>query len=131
MVGFDRIVGVLLDDVECRRNMLVEHPRVGGCPLGRDLRRSHAYGERPSEEGPGSRQIPPCRKHDVDDLAVLIDRPLQVGPPPGDLHVSFVDMPPVAGQAAAGAGCLDELGSEPLDPPVHRHVIDLNAAFGE
>jgi hypothetical protein len=32
---------------------------------------------------------------------------------------------------AAGAGGLDELGGEPLDPPVDGDVIDGDAAFGQ
>ncbi len=31
----------------------------------------------------------------------------------------------------SGSCGLGELGSEPLNPPVHRHVIDLDAAFGQ
>ena len=30
-----------------------------------------------------------------------------------------------------GGGGLSELGGEPMNPPVHRHVIDLDAALGE
>jgi hypothetical protein len=29
------------------------------------------------------------------------------------------------------SGCLDELAGEPLHPPVDRHVIDGDTAFGE
>jgi hypothetical protein len=28
-------------------------------------------------------------------------------------------------------GCLDEFGCEPLDPPVHGHVIDSDVALGQ
>jgi hypothetical protein len=74
---------------------------------------------------------PPCGEHDVDDLAVLVDRPVQVGPPAGDLDVRFVDVPPVARQPPAGTGSLDELGSEPLHPPVDGDVVNGDSAFGE
>ncbi len=87
MVGFDGVVRVLLHDMKGRRGVLVQHPRIGGRSVCRHLRRSPADGERTSEEGPASRQIPPCGEHDVDDLAVPVDRPLQAGPPPADLDV--------------------------------------------
>jgi len=55
MVGFDGIVGILLDDMQRRRGVLVDHAGIGGRPVSGDLDRPHADGERTSEEGPGSR----------------------------------------------------------------------------
>jgi len=41
----------------------------------------------PGEEVPGGRQVTPCRQQNVDDLAVLVDSPVEIGPFAGDLHV--------------------------------------------
>ena len=62
---------------------------------------------------------------------MLINRPVQVGPPASDLHVCLISKPPVAGSVAAGARRLDELGSEPLDPSVDGDMINSDAAFGQ
>ena len=37
VIGLDRIVRIPLGDVQCRRNRLVEDPRVSRCPVGGDL----------------------------------------------------------------------------------------------
>jgi hypothetical protein len=37
MIGFDVVVGVLLDDMAGGGQQLIKHPRVGGCPVGGDL----------------------------------------------------------------------------------------------
>jgi hypothetical protein len=34
MIGLDGVIGVLLHDVACAQQQLVEHPRVGGCSVG-------------------------------------------------------------------------------------------------
>jgi hypothetical protein len=34
-------------------------------------------------------------EQDVDDLAELVDCPVQTDPPPGDFDVRFVDEPPI------------------------------------
>jgi hypothetical protein len=61
---------------------------------------------------------------------VLIDRAVHVGPTAGDLHVRLVDEPPVTGRVAGRAGGVGELERESSHPPVDRHVIDLDTAFG-
>jgi hypothetical protein len=41
---------------------------------------------------------------DVDDLAVLVDRPVDVSPPSGDLHIVLIDVPTVADRVSARLG---------------------------
>jgi hypothetical protein len=41
-------------------------------------------------------------------LAVLVDSPVKVSPPPGDLQVGLVDEPPVAGDVINHDAALDE-----------------------
>ena len=62
---------------------------------------------------------------------MLVDGPVQVGPPASDLDVGLVDEPPVTRNVAARPGGLDELQGEPLHPPVDGDVVSLDAAFGE
>ncbi len=40
-------------------------------------------------------------------------------------------MPPIPDNVLSSPSRLGELQREPLDPPVHRHVVDLDAALGE
>jgi hypothetical protein len=65
------------------------------------------------------------------ELPVLIDRPVEVGPPPSDLHVRLVDKPPIAASVPGRAGGVDELSREGLHPAVDRDVIDFDAALSQ
>ena len=131
MVGLDPVVRVAHRDVLGGGHQLVEHPRVGGGPVGGHLRRRDGPGERPGEEPPGRFLVPFRRQQHVDDLAELVDRPIEVTPPTRDLHIGLVDEPPVPGGVPAGPGRLDEQWGEPDHPAEERGVVDLDAAFGE
>ncbi len=63
-------------------------------------------------------------------LPVLIDRPVQIGPPSVDLDIGLVDEPAVTRHVTAGPCRLDERGCEPLNPPIHRDVIDIHPTLG-
>jgi hypothetical protein len=97
------------------------------CELGRPSGCVQCPGEEPSGRG----KIPLRRGENVDDLSVLVDRPVQVHPASGDLEIGLVDEPAVPGDVPAGPGGVDQLGGEPLHPPVDRDVIHGDAAFGE
>jgi hypothetical protein len=81
VISFHGVVGVLLQDVPAARNQVIEHARVDRCPVGGDLRRRWSAGQRPGEERSSGRAIAAFGQQNVDDLAVLIDRPfgLQAG----------------------------------------------------
>jgi hypothetical protein len=55
--------------------------------IGGHLGRDRAGAQCPGEEPPGGGQVAPLGLKHVDDLAVLVNRAVQVGPPPGDLDV--------------------------------------------
>jgi hypothetical protein len=76
-------------------------------------------------------KITPAGQPEVDDLAVLVDRRVQVRPPSGDLDVGLVDKPPVIGAVAARSGCLDELEGEPLDLSLDRDMVNVHASLGQ
>ena len=59
------------------------------------------------------------------------NRPIDVAPHAGDADVGLVDEPAATNGVSAWSGGVDQLGGEALDPPKDRHVIDLDAAFGE
>ena len=71
------------------------------------------------------------RDENVDHLAMLIDRAVQVGPAAGDLHIGLIDEPAIASGMPCRASCVDELRGEGLHPAVDRDVVDSNAAFGQ
>jgi hypothetical protein len=58
--------------------------RVGRCPICSHLARSRAVLEGAGEEPAGGHQIPFLGYQHVDDLPELIDRPIQIDPPPGN-----------------------------------------------
>jgi hypothetical protein len=62
---------------------------------------------------------------------VLIDRTVDVAPDPVDLDVGLVDEPPVTRRVATEFGCVCQQRREPLHPPEHRDVIDLDPAFDQ
>jgi hypothetical protein len=67
----------------------------------------------------------------VDDLAELVDRAVDVAPLACDLDIGLVDLPAITDGMATGPGSLGEQRREPLHPPVDRDVVDLHAAFGQ
>jgi hypothetical protein len=125
------LVRVLLYGVQRRRDQLVEDPWVDRGRVGGDLGRDRARAQRPGKEAPGGRQVTPPGQQDVDDLAMLVDRPVQVGPLAGDLHGRLIVEPPVTRSVAAWPGRLDELRGEALEPAVDGGVIHGDSALGQ
>ena len=75
--------------------------------------------------------VPSGRQVDIDDLAVLVDDPVQVVPAAADLHVGLVYEPAIAGRVPAWSGGVDEQRGEALHPPVDRDMVDNDAALGQ
>jgi hypothetical protein len=84
-----------------------------------------------SEEIPCDRQVTTLGPQHVSDLAMLVNRLGQIRPPPGDRDVRLANEPPVTWNSPTEPCRLDELGTELLHPPVHREVIDGDAALGK
>jgi hypothetical protein len=82
-------------------------------------------------EPAGGGRVAPWGDEHVDDLAERVDRPVDIAPAPGDLHIRLVDLPSVADTLTAGSGGIGQQRREPLHPPVDGDVVDLDAAFGE
>lgn len=91
MISLDRVVRVPFDSVQRRGDQLVQDPRIGRCPIGSDLGRDGACAPRPGEAPPGRGQVPLRRQQHVDDLAMLVNCPVQTGQPAGNLHIRLID----------------------------------------
>jgi uncharacterized membrane protein YgcG len=128
----DAVVGVSLGVVPGRRPQPVEDAREGGCTVGDDLRRDDTGGHPGALEEPAGRLgVPACRRVHVDDLPVLVDRPVQVDPPARDLDVGLVHVPAVADPVPAEPGRVGQQRAESLHPSVHGDVVDVDAALSE
>jgi len=69
-------------------------------------------------------------QHRVDDLAVLVNRPVRVPPPARHRDICFVDESAVTAATAAAAGGVDEDRGERLDRAVDADVVDHDTALG-
>jgi hypothetical protein len=67
----------------------------------------------------------------VDDLAVLVDSPVDVAPPARDVHIGLVDVPTVTEHVATRSGSIDEERRGALHQPVHGDVVDLDATLAQ
>ena len=68
--------------------------------------------ERGFEEAPSGSAVASRRNVHVDDLAVLVDRPIHVAPDTGDLDVGLVDEPAVPDSMTTGPGRVDQKGRD-------------------
>jgi hypothetical protein len=85
VVGFDAVVGVLLDVVPGRGDKLVEGGGVDRCGVGDHLARRHLQHRKcPAKELSGRVGVAAGRDEYVDDLPMLVDRSVDVrtGPDP-------------------------------------------------
>lgn len=114
----DGVVGVLLDVVPRRGDQLVEDRRVH-------------RGRRSAKAPPGCGGVPAGRDEPVDDLPMLVDRPVRVPPDAAGLDVGLIGEPPVTGRMPAEPGRIREERGAALHPPADRDVVDLDAAFEE
>jgi len=60
--------------------------------------------QRPGEEAPRGRQVTPRRQQNIDDLAMLAGRPVQLSPLAGHLDVRVIDEPRIAKSVPARPG---------------------------
>jgi hypothetical protein len=122
VIGLDRIISVLLNNVTRGRQQLIECPRVGGRPVGAHLSGARTVLKGAGEELAGGRQIPLLGHENIDDLAVLVDRPVQIDPATGNLDVGLIHKPTITCSVPAGSCRIDEQRGEPLHPAVDGDV---------
>ena len=131
VIGFDRIISVLLGDMASGGHQLVEYPRVGGRVISGDINRGRPVFQGAGEESPGGRQIPLLGDQHIEDLPVLVDDPVQIHPPPGDLGVGLIREPAISGRMSTRSCCVDQQGCAVLHPPEDADVINGDASFGQ
>ena len=100
-------------------------------PVGRDFGRRAVDTYGTCEEPGGCQHVAFLGNEHVDDLAVLVNGPIDVPPGPRHLDVRLVDEPTTTRTVAARLGRLHQDRRESLDPTEQRHVIDLDASFSE
>jgi hypothetical protein len=88
---------------ELSGGQLVEDPQVERRSVRDDLDRDAPGCERPAEEPARCGQVTLAGQPHVDDLPMLVDRPVQVCPPSGDPDVGLVDEPPITKNTAPTA----------------------------
>jgi len=93
VVRFGRVVRVPLSSMQGRGNQLIEDPRAGRGAAGRCLGRDRAGAQRAGGEAPGGAPVTPGRQRHIDDLPVLVNRPVEIGPMPGDLDIGLTGEP--------------------------------------
>jgi hypothetical protein len=78
-----------------------------------------------------SRSVSALADQDVDDLTVLVDRAVQAGPAPSDLHVRLIEEPPITRRVTCRTRGIDALRREGLDSSVDGDVVDLDSTLGQ
>src|SRR5262249_36844354 len=97
VIGPDWIVGMPLNVMPRRRDQLLDDGWVDRGGVSDDLAwRYLRHSQRSLEESAGRCRVTAGRDEYVDDLAFLVDGPVDIAPDAVDLHICFVDEPAVA-----------------------------------
>ena len=131
MVALDAVVRILLRVVKRRRDELIDRSPQSWRSVGHDLHRCVVCVEHSREEPSCRSGVAPRGDVDVDDLAVLVDGAVDVPPPAGDLDVGLVHEPTITNAVTAGPCGIREQRREPLHPPVHGDVVELDPTLGQ
>jgi hypothetical protein len=118
VIGLDVVVGIPLSAMPRRWQQLLQHHRVGGCPVGHDFTRpDRGCADSPLEEPASCSDVAPRGDEDVNHLPELTNGAVDIAPLAGDLHVDLVDLLAVAIGMSAGPGSLGQQAGEVKHPP--------------
>ena len=131
VVAFDAVVRVPLSVVKRGWHEAFDRSPQRWGPVGHHLVGFTVGAECPGEEPACGPEIAAGRDEHVDDLAVLINRSIDVPPLAGNLHIRLVHIPTVADRMSARPGRIGEEWREALHPPVDGDVIDLDPTLTE
>jgi len=81
------------------------------------------------EEPAGGRPVPFLRHEHVNDLPKLVDRAVEVDPPPGHLDIRFINEPSIPGSVPAGACRINQQRGEPLQCDTKSQVVSELAVW--
>jgi hypothetical protein len=115
------VVRLPLEDMPRGWDEFVDHARVDRRLIGGDVDRRRAAAQRwrmSEQHGHGGVRIP-----GLDDLTVLIDRPVQIGPATGDLDIRLVNRPSIPDRVPCRTGGVDQLGTHIY--AASRYTFDL------
>jgi hypothetical protein len=93
------------------RDQFVENPQVWCGLVGGHLDGRLLVAESAEEESAGRRGVALSGQQHVDDLPELVDRPIQVPPPAGHLHMGLIHEPAVPDRVPGAAGRLRRTGA--------------------
>jgi hypothetical protein len=83
------------------------------------------------EEPSGTVGVTVSGDEHVDDLPVLVNRPVHVPPVTADLHIGLVDEPP-ATRRPTGEPCrISQQRREPLHPPEDGDMVYVDTTFDQ
>jgi hypothetical protein len=112
-----------------RRQQVHQHGRVHRRLIGGDLgRRDLRRPDRLFEEPLGCLRVALWGDGCVDDLRELVDGPVDIASPAGDLHLRLVHLPAISNTMPARPGGVGQQRREPQHPPVDRHVVGVTSA---
>lgn len=128
VIAFDTVVRILLGVVKRRGYEALDRGPQRWCSVGHDLDGVLCARSARAKPACGS-DIASSGDEHVDDLTVLVHRPVDVASSAGNLHVGLVDEPTIADRVSARSGRVREQWGEAPHPPVDRDVIDLDSTL--
>ena len=131
VIALDPVVGELGGVVEHFWEKLVDDAQQRCSQISCDLSWPVTARQHRLEEPCSGTDVAAFRDVHIDDLAVLVDRPVHVPPHTSHPDVGFVDEPSITDTVPARPSSVDDQRGEALHPPVDRHVINVDAAFRE
>ena len=131
VIVLDPVVRVLGGIMQNIRKQFIDHAQQRWSEIGRDFFRTFVAGQDRREERSCCGQIASFRNVHVDDLAVLVDRPIHLPPNTSDFHVGLINEPAVTDTVTARSRSVDQQRCEALNPSVDRDVINIDPAFRE
>ncbi len=131
MVSLDPFVRILGGVMKRAWRELMDRSCQRRCLIGHDLGRVAMRADRRREEPTGGSNVPSRRDVHVDDLTVPVELPIDVPPPARHLHVRLIHEPTAANHMSTRPRRVDQQRSEPLHPPEHGDVIDLNPTLDQ
>jgi hypothetical protein len=84
-----------------------------------------------AQQALGGFAIPAALDQNIQDKAILIDRPPQLVLPAGDTDDNLIEVPPINRSRSAAADAVGELPTELLGPAANCFVANLNPAGGQ
>jgi hypothetical protein len=96
VIALNWVIGIPLGDMARGGQKLIQCSYIGRRAVGTHLTRLWTMLERAGEKPASSRQIPLVGPQQIDDLPILVDRPIPIPPPPGDFHIHLIHKPVMA-----------------------------------